>query len=465
MTDKPEKSAKQVIYERVVRAPDHAVLSRMRALGFWPSGQGLPEDPPEEAAERQSLEKQKAALLATALGSVDVEKALKEENQRRILDARKRRKERAKAREEARVKRRALWIELSRGTLVHAGIGVSAGLQGERSDEARLLENGLPILHDASDVARFLSVGIGELRHLTYHRRGAALVHYHRYEIPKKSGGMRRISAPKRRLGAAQHRILDSILAKVPADPTAHGFVRHRSIVTNATQHVGKPVVVNLDLQDFFPTITFRRVKGMFRRLGYAEPVATVLALLTTEPPRAPVEIDGAKLWVALGHRVLPQGACTSPAITNVLCRRLDKRLDGFARRAGFRYTRYADDLTFSGTDREVLGKLLGQVRRVVAEEGFRVNEKKTRVMRKGGRQEVTGVVVNDRPTVMRREVRRLRAILHNAAKHGLGSQNRSGHPCFEAHVRGRIGFVAMVDPSKAEPLERAFEALLQGSR
>jgi retron-type reverse transcriptase len=199
----------------------------------------------------------------------------------------------------------------------------------------------------------------------------------------------------------------------------------------------------------------------MFRGFGYSEQVATVLGLLTTEPPRMPVVLDGERLWVALGERVLPQGACTSPAITNILCRRLDRRLEGIARRHGFRYTRYADDLTFSGSDRGALGHLLGHVRRVIGEEGFSENEAKARAMGSGGRQEVTGVVVNERVTVSRKEVRRLRALLHNAREHGLESQNRAGHPSFLAHLRGRIAFVAMVDPKKAEPLRQALEALL----
>ena len=145
------------------------------------------------------------------------------------------------------------------------------------------------------------------------------MVHYHRYEIAKKTGGVRCISAPKPALAAAQRWVLDQILRRLEPEPQAHGFVPGRSIVTNAAPHAGKAVVCNLDLKDFFPSITFRRVKGLFRKLGYGEHVATLLALLCTEPPRVPVELDGKTYHVALGARVLPQGACTSPAITNAL--------------------------------------------------------------------------------------------------------------------------------------------------
>src|SRR5690606_4385414 len=173
--------------------------------------------------------------------------------------------------------------------------------------------------------------------------------------------------------------VLANILNKLEPEPDAHGFVRRRSILTNAQPHVGRAVVVNLDLSGFFPTLTFRRVKGLFGKLGYSEHASTVLALLTTEPPRAHAELDG-KVWgVALGERVLPQGACTSPALTNAICRRLDRRLRGLAARHGFEYTRYADDLTFSGGHHErsdqgarrKVGLLLKSVRAILLDEGF----------------------------------------------------------------------------------------------
>src|SRR5262249_50536847 len=196
----------------------------------------------------------------------------------------------------------------------------------------------------------------------------------------------------------AQRWVLEQILEKLEAEPQAHGFVKARNIVSNALPHVGRKVVVNLDLKDFFPTVTFRRVQGLYRKLGYSGPVATWLALLCTEPPRVASELDGKVFHVALSERVLPQGACTSPAITNALCRRLDRRLDGIARRYRAVYTRYADDLTFSVDDEAVLAPLFQRVRAVVRAEGFAEHADKTRVMRRSSRQEVTGVVVNTRP-------------------------------------------------------------------
>ena len=172
-------------------------------------------------------------------------------------------------------------------------------------------------------------------------------------------------------------------------------------------------------------------------------------------------ELDGKVYHVALGQGVLPQGACTSPAITNALCRRLDRRLTGLAKRHAFAYTRYADDLTFSGNNPAVGGRLLRSVRAILSAEGLTEHPGKTREMRQSGRQEVTGVVVNVRPTVSRKEVRELRAILHNAATHGLESQNRAKHPAFARHLQGRVEYIAMIDPQRGAALRVALAAAL----
>src|SRR5262249_7708237 len=162
---------------------------------------------------------------------------------------------------------------------------------------------------------------------------------------------------------------------------------------SNAASHTGARVIVKMDVRDFFPTVTLRRVKGIFRKAGYRDQVATLLALLCTEAPREVVELDGQMYYVALGPRCLPQGAPTSPGLTNPLCLRLDRRLTGLAKRLGFRYTRYADDLTFSlpadGAGEPAVGTLMGLVRRVVEGEGFHLHRDKTRVHRSGGRQQV----------------------------------------------------------------------------
>lgn len=454
------------LYRRVAGVHPRVVLERMRVLGFWPASADLPPDPPDEARERAAIEKELGALgSAAALDQASIDKALRLERARRWEESKQRRLEKRKLREAREAERRAAWREKKRGLVTHVGEGLSAGLEHAASDEAKLRATHLPVLHTAADLAAALGVPIGRLRWLTFHRAGAALVHYHRYSIPKKTGGLRAISAPKPALARAQRWVFESIVGQLRVEPEAHGFVPSRSIVSNAAPHVGRAVVVNLDLRDFFPTITWRRAKGLFVALGYSGQVATLLASLVTEPSRVAATLDGRPLHVALGERRLPQGACTSPAITNVVCRALDRRLAGLAASLGFTYTRYADDLTFSSDDAGRVGTLLAFVRRILGDEGFTEHPDKTRIMRRGRRQEVTGVVVNQKPSVAREEVRELRAILHNARRHGFDSQNRAGHPAFVEQLRGRVAFVAMVDPARGAKLRAAFDAALQTKR
>jgi RNA-directed DNA polymerase len=438
----------------VRRTPEGLLLARMQAIGFWPAGLGLPPDPPEETEERARIEKEIRELVGSRGTPTDPEAALAEERKRRWAASKERRAQARAKREEEQKARRDAWEEARKDQLVYAGRGVSGGLQDRTSKVDTLKAHGLPVFHSSNGLAVAMNLPLSRLRWLTFHRKGATVVHYHRYEVPKKTGGMRAISAPKPELAAAQRWVLENILAKLPTEPPAHGFVPGRSIVTCAAPHVGRAVVVNMDLRDFFPSITFRRVKGLFKSLGYSEHVATVLALLCTEPPRLHVEFHQRDYHVALGERMVPQGACTSPAITNLICRDLDRRLAGIARRKDFAYTRYADDLTFSGEDAKAVGGFLSLVRAILQDEGLEEHDQKTRVMRRGRRQQVTGVTVNDRMGVDRRYVRELRAILHNAARHGLDSQNREGHPHFEAYLRGRIEFVSMVDPRRRPQLE-----------
>lgn len=399
-----------------------------------------------------------AVQLAEAAAAGSVDAALAEEKKRKeALEARKK--------QEASERRAARAAEVARRRaedIVFLGRGVSAGLRDRRSLVERLEQLGLPVLSTPADVARALGIEIPQLRWLAFHSEAAERTHYVYFDVPKRSGGTRHLAAPHERLAAAQQWILTSILERLPVEEPAHGFVKARSTVTNASPHVGQHVVVNLDLSDFFPSIGFRRVRGVFRRLGYSEAVATVLALLCTEAPRRVVEYDGRRYFVAVGERALPQGACTSPALSNQVARKLDRRLRGMAARRGWTYTRYADDLTFSaGRERAAeVPMLMARVRHVVEEEGFAVNPLKGRVQRPMGRQEVTGIVVNQRLGLRRDEVRRLRAILHGARRSGLEAQNREKVPHFEAWLRGKLAYLAMVDRPRGLAYLRELDAL-----
>jgi len=235
-----------------------------------------------------------------------------------------------------------------------------------------------------------------------------------------------------------------------------------RSVVTNASAHTGRGLVINLDLEGFFPNITFPRVRNVFERLGYSPAVATLLALLCTECPRETVTYAGTVYHVATGPRGLPQGACTSPGLSNQVARRLDRRLQGLAAKLGLTYTRYADDMTLSGPTEfnAKVGYLLARVRHIAEQEGLAVNRKKTRVLRRNTAQMVTGLVVNDTPGARRAEVRRLRAILHRARTEGLEAQNRGGRPHFRAWLRGNIAYVSMARPAVGARLRGQLDAL-----
>ncbi len=400
-----------------------------------------------------------AARLAEIAGTKAADAVVEERRREHAeLKAEKKRQsaERATERAAAIARRRAEEIG-------YLGRGVSARLSRRESDVEGLMRRGLPVLATPADVAAAIGVTIPELRWLCFHTPAAERSHYVTFEVPKRSGGVRTLSAPQPRLAAAQRWVLRELLDRLPVEPQAHGFVRGRSTVTNAEPHCRRDVVVNLDLENFFPTITFPRVRGMFERLGYSGAVATVLALLSTECPRERVEYAGTTYWVATGERALPQGAPTSPAISNQIVRKLDRRLAGMCAVMGWAYTRYADDMTFSAPDgkRGEIALLLARARHVVEEEGFALNPRKGRVQRQAGRQIVTGVVVNDTPKLPREDVRRLRAILHGARRTGLAAQNREGRPHFEAWLRGKLAYLAMVDGERGRRMLGELDEIL----
>jgi RNA-directed DNA polymerase len=290
--------------------------------------------------------------------------------------------------------------------------------------------------------------------------------------VPRRNGPPRLIEAPKARLKEIQRWLLRAILDHVPAHDAAHGFVRGRSVAGHARLHAGQGAVLRLDLKDFFASIAAARVYGIFRTMGYQPRVAHVLTgLCTNTVPLsvwqqisrpASAAMAGPHFWLGrqLATPHLPQGAPTSPALANLAAFRLDRRLTGLAASLGLRYSRYADDLTFSGAARlrNQSAQLCLAVGRLTGEEGFSVNPLKSALYTAGGRQSVCGIVVNVHPNVTRAEYDRLRAILHNAARHGPDSQNRTGVSDLEAHLRGRIAWLASLNPERGEKLRRRFE-------
>jgi RNA-directed DNA polymerase len=373
--------------------------------------------------------------------------------------------------EERRVRRdlyRQAWLAYKREHVVHLGAGVwwhdTADVDRFDADdpEKKRQDNALPSLGDVDAFAKTLGMTVAKLRWLAYHRDVDSGTHYKRWLVPKRDGTPRLISAPKPDLKAAQRWITREVTEHLPVHGAAHGFLVGRSIATNARVHAGACIVVKMDIRGFYPTVTWRRVKGLLRRAGLTEQVATLMALLATESPREEVHTHGKTYFVATGPRSLPQGAPTSPSITNALCLRLDARLSGLAKKLGCRYTRYADDMTFSwhGDTQAEIGNLLHAVASIVAAEGFAIHPKKTRVMRSGARQTVTGLVVNHAPgrppaRVPRKRIRDLESAIYNR-EHGRPGKGESLE-----HLKGLAAFVMMTDREKGKALMERIDKLI----
>lgn len=453
---------RQQLYDRIRESSkDEVILEEMIRHGFWPDGADQPSPPGALIKRQGEIGREIAELHKKAALWRDPETALKEMHKRRKRAAMERRKETKLRNAQTRHDRALGWHKRRAEEILYLGPDVSGGLRADGAKPGSL-KAGLPEIGSARALAEAIGITMAELRFLGYDRPLSRVSHYQRFAIPKKAGGLRLISAPMPRLKRAQYWILDTLLAKAPVHEAAHGFVPGRSIVTNARAHVGRDVVVNCDLKDFFPSLTFRRVKGKFRGLGYPEAVATILALICTEPDVDALELDGERLFAAKGPRRLPQGAPTSPALTNLVCMRLDARLTGLARSLGFTYTRYADDMTFSGSGEAAgrVGPLLKYLAEIVTAEGFTLHPDKTRVMRRGSHQEVTGLTVNEAVAVPRETLRRFRALLHQIGRSGPAGKRwgRSDDVMTAAH--GFACFVRMVSPETGARLLAELRAL-----
>jgi len=449
----------------------------MERLGFWPPSNGEGEGSPEALRakiapindELREVAEQTRPLRAR-LGEVEREIAGAGDIEAKLLEVRRARIERVKAarleRRERRLREQQERLALDKTRrhelLPHLGRGVSRRLHFDvPSDSEKLALHNLPVSNTPSDLAGFLEITLGQLAWLCYHREAAPIDHYSHFLIPKRSGGQRAISAPRPFLKAAQHKILAEVLNLVPTHSAAAAFLPAKHIGDNATRHShpesgGPSVVLRVDLKDFFPSITFPRVAGVFGSLGYNAGISTLLALICTESPRVEATFEGVKSYVALSERFVPQGAPTSPALTNLLCRRLDARLHGMAAHFGFAYSRYADDLVFSSpaSDARVIS-LKNAVLMVLESEQFPVNPDKIAIMRRGARQSVTGLVVNGsegaRPS--RSDLRRFRAVLHAIETRGPDAVSQTMGKSALSYARGYLAFIHMVSPDVAAKL------------
>jgi len=337
-----------------------------------------------------------------------------------------------------------------------------------KSGFARRLE--LPHLTTAAALAQWLGITENELIWLSGVRRDARGTHYRYHWTPKRRGDWRLLESPKSHLKSIQRELLHGVLDRVPTHYAAHGFVAGRSTLSAVAAHTAKPVVLKLDLRHFFNSIHGCRVTGLFLSLGYAEPVARLLAGLCTnslpdgiQPPPSTafrqLPDDWHQTLANLQQSHLPQGAPTSPSIANLCAYRMDCRLDRLAHVAGATYTRYADDLIFSGDDnfRRASNRFVVSAGSIILAEGFAFHARKTRIMLPSGRQQSLGIVVNAKPNIRRTDYDQIKATLHNCVRFGAAGQNRDGHANFRAHLRGRIAHIQRLNPARGQKLLNLF--------
>ncbi len=339
---------------------------------------------------------------------------------------------------------------------------------------SREVTGALPSIHSIPDLAALLDLELGQLQWLAdtkqWNRRArSGALHHYRYEWRARPGRVPRLlEVPEQRLRRAQRKLLQTVLALIPTGDAAHGFVPGRSAATGAARHTGADTVICLDLTTFFARVRAGRIYGTLRQSGFSEPVAHTITGLCTNavPPAAlaamppggsPEERFALRRALATSH--LPQGAPSSPMLANLAIRRLDSRLTGWAAAVGATYTRYADDLAFSGgpdlakrADAFVRG-----ARRIIEDEGHAANATKTRVRHQGVRQAVTGIVVNQRLNVARADYDRLKATIHNCVVHGPHAQNHRQVDDFRAHLLGRISWVESLNAGRGERLRAEF--------
>ncbi len=321
-------------------------------------------------------------------------------------------------------------------------------------------------LANRADVARLLGTSPAQLLFLLHVRNESE--RYSEFCIPKRRGGVRRIFAPRPDLKRLQTKLSEAIVSVYRPPSTVHGFISERSIVTNAKDHTGCRFVLNIDLRDFFPTINFGRVLGLFMStaFGARRRAAIVLA------------------QICCHEKSLPAGAPTSPIIANMICWKLDRKLLELAKSHRCRYSRYVDDITFSKRQHsfpseiayigESQGAVAGkELREAVESNGFEIHTDKVKLFRNTYRQEVTGLVVNNKVNVQRRFVRQLRAMLNAWKKYGTakaeqeylsfywnGSSESTDPPRFSEVVRGKIEFVKMVR-GIGDPVYRKLQSML----
>lgn len=302
----------------------------------------------------------------------------------------------------------------------------------------KLFKKEFPIIYDQTHLCRL----VGYNEKYVYAVSNSPKSFYRTFYIEKKNGKLREINEPLPSLKEIQNWILKEILYLVKVSPYAKAYINGKSVKDNARFHRKQKKVLTIDIKDFFPSITFKRVLNVFKNIGYRKNVAVMLANLCC--------LDGK----------LPQGAPTSPILSNIVASSLDYKIVKYIETEKIRYTRYADDLTFSGDFNE--GELIKNIERIANREGFKINEQKTRVRRRNQRQEVTGVVVNEKMQICRKIRHKIRSEVYYINKYGLDSHleyTQNDKKNYLYYLIGLTSYALFINP-KDEKLKEYVEIL-----
>jgi len=296
----------------------------------------------------------------------------------------------------------------------------------------RLQTNNIPIIFNLRHLRKILKISKRQQGNYFSSQRNSS---YHRFNIPKKSGGYRVIEAPNDELKSKQLWIKDNIIDKFKVSDAAKGFKRCCSIYDNALMHVNKELVINIDIKDFFPSIKYNQVFRFFNYIGYNVQVSHLLTKLCTN-----------------NRNALPQGAPSSPPLSNIILLKLDKRLSKLALSSECAYSRYADDITFSG--KKNIKSLVPIIINIINDEGFEINQAKLRLQYANQRQEVTGLIVNKKVSLDKRTIKRLENAIYYCRKYGV-SDHMTKIQCdksyYKEHLFGLAYFVKMIEPKKGQ--------------
>jgi RNA-directed DNA polymerase len=295
---------------------------------------------------------------------------------------------------------------------------------------APLISNDVPVIYNTSHLSVLVGYKKEYIKKAALHTK----YFYRDFEIVKRNGKKRPISEPLPSLKEIQHWILKKILYNIPVSPFAKAYKPNISLIENLKFHRNQPKVFTLDLENFFPSITIDSVEKIFSELGYSKSISDLLAKLCTR--------DGS----------LPQGAPTSPSLSNLIFVDADAMISDYCIQRKIRYTRYADDLSFSGDfdEKELFDKVNG----IIEKMNFKINTAKTKLMTPGNRQTVTGIVVNEKPQVVFHKRNELRQAMYYIQKFGIDEHREYreiNQRNFLEHLLGKINFVLQINPKDTE--------------